>query len=844
MALITTEGRKELIALHVAMTKVAPSSDRLSEMVQLVENGATLFEVAAELAKDAFFKTAYPGLLTGEEFANSMADTLLASDIIDGARDWAVDWVMGQLAAGAPRSDIFAAAVQALGANTNPDFASSATKVENMVAVAEHYAVTRGQNSSDYNTLKDVLNGVTEDPDSVDDAKAVIDGDAEAATGKTFQLTIGENSGTAFTGTTGNDVFEAPVAQDNNAAPVNTLEDFDSLNGGDGNDTLRATLHNKDAAPVLTNIENVEVRFTDAKTMSLANTSGVSSVTVQASTAAGTVSKVGSISNFAVRNQNQDVTVADNTGKTLNLTVDTVGKSTALNTLTFADKATTLNVTANNGHVKTATLAAVETLTIAATGKNTLDLTSIQANAKTATITGTGSVDISAATMKVMTTLTATGNSGGVTAKFNDDAVKVNTGSGKDSITYDEALVATTEINLGDGNDTLTIAGISAAGAKANGGAGTDTLGVTDGSFLNADAAKVYTGFETLGIAGGTGKYNMENLPGLTAVSLVSTALTGDVVIENAVAGTSLTISSKAGTDFAVGKNIEYQLKDSSGKSDAATLTLAASDSSTTLNGVANGVITLPAFKADGIETLTVASNISNVDPLLTGGDYTNTITALSAADVTTLNVTGGANLTIGAITAGALTKINASASTGGLSVNVSAITQSVEFLGGQGEDTYTSTKAGDTINTGKGMDTINLDAGNTASDTLIFAAGDSVLNSDADGHDVINNFGTANLGGSAMDQIDLGAFGFTGQQSSAFANKGALAASVVDGSVLTQADFFSSGGADRAVAVGTNGGSTYVFIDVNKDGDFNAADDLFLELVGVTDISNANFGY
>jgi len=843
MALITTAGRQELIALHVAMFNAAPSASRLSSMVQAVEGGQTLFQVGRAMAADSFFGQVYPGLMTGSEFANKLADILLTTGTLASARTWAVNWATAQLTAGTPRADIIVAAVQALRANTNVDFDAAETKLTNTTSVAEYYAVTKLQNGTTLQDLQDVILGVTEVATTVTAAKAIIDGEAAAATGKTFSLSIGEDSGTSFLGTTGNDIYEASIKQDNTASPVNSLENFDSLDGGAGTDTLKATLNAAGAAPVLKNIENIEARFTTAENLSLTNTTGVSSVTIAESTAAGTVSGLVKIASLAVRDQKQNSTFTGNTAEVVALSVTNVGDTAsggAANSVTADDVIKTLNVTTNNSNVTTGTIAKVETLTVAATGSNTFDVTSTAATVKTATITGTGTVSLGGTTLAALETLTAT-DSGGVTAKVDDTAVKVTTGGGKDSITYvATGLAATAVVDLGAGNDTLTIGAAATAGAKANGGAGTDTLVVTNGTtMLTAGADKIYSGFETLGINGGQGNYDMDNLPGLTAVSLATTKLAADAFILNAAAGTTVTIASKAGTDLATTNDLEYSLKDASGTSDAVTLNVNAADSTTTLNGTSEGDVTVASFIANDIETFNVVSKISNIDPLLTAADYLNTITVLEGDALATLNISGNGNLDITTLTAGALTKINASTFTGDLVVDASGAGQSVEFLGGTGDDTYTATVDGDTINAGKGADMITLDGGWVATDTLIFAAGDSTK----DDADEITNFGTP-AGGGALDLIDLGAFGFTGSAQSALANKGALPGTIDDDLEAGITDFFASGGFDRAVAIGTDGADTIVFVDVNKDGNFSEANDLVIVLIGVSDVALGNFGF
>jgi Ca2+-binding RTX toxin-like protein len=304
----------------------------------------------------------------------------------------------------------------------------------------------------------------------------------------------------------------------------------------------------------------------------------------------------------------------------------------------------------------------------------------------------------------------------------------------------------------------------------------------------------------------------------------------------NAAAGVTLAINAEKAVDLVTGFKLSYALKDATGKADTLSVAINALDDGKD-SGTVDGVVTVTELEANSIESIAINSDISGADTTKKNTDYTNTVTKLSADAVKTITVTGDANLTIGgtAATFDTVTKIDASAATGKLTVVATGATASVQFLGGNAADTYTASGKGDTINAGKGADNITLAAGN---DTIIIAAGDSVLTAKADGFDTITNFTVG------VDTIDLGAFGFTGQLASALATRGALANSVVDGTTLSQADFFNFGGVDRGVAVGTNGGFTYVFVDVNKDGDFTAAADLVIKLAGAPVLSISDFGF
>ena len=838
---ITAEQQTGILEVAIGLFNAAPGKVFMTELANLVDaNGDNLsISQLADVLDDtpAFKDNILVGNVTIQEQANILLNNfgLAADSDPASAGSQAKVFFEGKLAEGKGLGAIVIDAINYLNGSPAPEFVSTATLLANKVLVAKAY--TAVGSSTDVAILQTVLSKVTGDaPYTPEDVQQALADSGVPLTGGTgSNLIVGEDS---LTGTSGNDVFTALAIQDNVGGVVNSLESIDRLDGGTGTDTLTATLVDS-AAPALTSIENVIARFGDAETLDLANSTGVQAITVQSSTDAGTVDNIGDVVTLAVRNQVQNATFSGNTATSQDLNLDTVGNFTTptQNTVALDTGATTLNLTTNNANAIIGTLASVETLNVAARGVNEIAQGSGGATTE-ATITGTGSIELQDAFTE-LETLDATGNSGGVTATVDDTAVTVDGGSGADDITYTAALAATAAVALGAGDDTFTIAAASVAGATVDGGDDNDTLAVTDGAFLDADAADVYSNFETLEIGDGTGTYDMENLPGLIAVT-IGAALAGAADITNAAEETTVTVNAEAATDLDLGQDLTYALADATGDSDAVSLTLNAADGDD--NATAEGVITVTSFEANDIETFDIASNVADIDPDLANTDYTNVISALLGDSVETLNVSGNANLEITTLTAAVLKTIDANTMTGGLTVDASAA-DGVEFIGGSGDDDYTGTAGGDTISGNGGADTIALDGGFTSIDTLILNAGDSVLNEDVDGHDIVTDFGTA-AGGGALDVIDVGAFAFTGQQSSALANKGALAASAVDGSTLSVTNFFASGGADRGVAIGTNGGNTYVFIDANKDGDFTAADDVVVQLTGVTDTTSANFGF
>ena len=663
-------------------------------------------------------------------------------------------------------------------------------------------------------------------------AAAVAVGPISGVPGVTTALTLNQDT---LVGGSANDVFKSSIQLDGAGAAKSTLQTFDSIDGGAGTDTLNATI-DADIAPTIRNVEIVNGRFVGAFALDLTNATGVSSIVVSDSSDKGAIKGAGAAANLTVRNQNQDVTVTGNTSLTLALTAEAFGSATANKTVTLDDKATSATVTTSGSYTKVAGVTGLTTATIvAASGANKLDLSASAAALKTVTVNGAGTLTLDGA-LNAVTKLDAGVNTGGVTATLGAAAVTVTGGSGKDSITYGVAIAATAKIDLGAGNDTLKIAAATTAGATIAGGDGTDALAVINGAWL-AGGSKIYTGFETLEIGGGAGNYDMSQLTTLNAVSLTGTALTAVADIQNAAAGTTVTLNSAKAADFAATNVLTYTLKDATGKADAATFTFNANDGDN--DATAEGNITSAGLTVNGVETITLTSNFKG-DTGVAATKYVNTITSLVADAVTTLNITGAAGTTISGQTSATIAKIDASTATGAISVSAAAAGNSVQFLGSSGDDVYTSSTKGDTVNAGKGADAITLTAASVQTDTILLKAGDSNLTSKGTGYDSITNFSKA---AQTADIIDVTAFGFEGTQR-AVGVKGVLLATAIDGTVLSVTDFFEVGGVDRGVAVGTIAADSYVYIDANKDGNYTAADDLVVKIVANTEVSNNNFAF
>ena len=867
MALTTTQ-KTEAYQFFIVAFGAATGVEYMNQLNDAYNAGMTTKQIVNVYTTKPQFEALYPRFDTNEQFAERLIENVVGASATAAAKTEAKADVAAALNAGWTKGDVVFQIFTNLAAKapTDAQWGNTSLMLANKVAVAQYITETLLVNTTDLAKLGSYIASVTEVAATVDAAKLA----AQGANGQPFTLTVGEDK---LTGTAGNDIFNGLIVQANDASAKDTLESFDVLDGGAGTDTLNATINSGTPAPVLKNIENVNLRFTAAKSVDLTSATGVTTIKVENSTDVGSVNGVGTVANLAVANQLKDVNFDSSTATTLALNLDTIANATGatqvkvdLGKATAAHKATTLNITANNANVElldTKGTNVTTTLTVAATGTNTLKLTEA-VKATTVTVTGTGSADLTGAAFTgALTKFDASANTGGVKAALNSTkAIAVTGGEGADVITFAGVTGTDNAVSLGKGNDTLfTGALIESFSKGVDGGDGTDIINITDGSKLTATSAKYITNFETLDVSGAAASTFDVSLNSFATVQIdeaLGGALKGDVKFDKASDTFTLNILSKVKDGaFDVAKNTVVALKDDAGttaKGDAETFTLVATINDGNKDGTADG-INAQQITVANVEKLVVTSNVATTDGAAVDTKAAaHTLTAKFVADkAETISITGNGGVDLsGVTTIGVVNKVDASGSTGNVKVNLSTQANSVAYTGSEGVDTYTGSAKGDTIYSGKGADVIDLTASaGAARDTFVLkAATDSqVTDTSKDGKitlaadtgfDAITKFDIG--GGITADRIDLTNFGFSGAQRGV-ENVNAKVAGTTD--LTSVVDLFSSVAGDRGVAFSNlGGGDTYVFVDANKDGNFTAADDIVIKLTGVTSISEADINF
>jgi len=748
---VTAATRNSIIQLVVTAYNAAPGTALLTELVEAVDGGASLADIATTLTTSATFKAIYPTFQTATEFATEFLGNLVPEASADALAE-GISVVESVLNGGGTRADVVlqAAAYLAAVSESDASFGSSAALFNNKVEVATYHTVTLELDSESIATLQSTLATVTSSDDSVTAAKAAADATANPpATGQTFTLTTGLDT---VTGGAGDDTINALTT---------TMTIGDNINGGEGVDTIGLTsvLSGNASASgfTISNVESLSINLIDgdataADTLTLnminASVDGVSITGTSATTLSDTVS----LTNLALGTDISLTGVAD--------AAVTVGFASA----TGSSDSMNLNlsgVTSTAAGDTVITAAGIETVNIdVATASVIGNL--VTANAATYNITGAGNLTFKSTLGTSVKTLSAasatgklvvtTGNTADAGGAVDAADLTVNTGSGNDTVNV-SASDDTDElaVNTGAGDDSLTIgdsfnnSSATTVGDVFAGGDGTDTITVdadivdttagdsadtNDAAWTGAAAASTFSGMSGFEILA------LDDLDNSSAADTVTVAaISADINTVHVLDATaeSLTVNFAAGSST-VG------IKGAISATDTLTVTAAGtgtSDSLTIANAKTAGDIgsATSVIATTGFETVT-----------LNTGSYSTAaaqnVNTLSVGATGVLNITGSNGLT----TAGAITAKTINAADAG-AITMGAATTATTVSTGSKADTIVTGNSATTVNAGAGDDSIT---GGTGADTLNGDAGDDTITGSG-GNDTL-------AGGDGDDTITGGA--------------------------------------------------------------------------------------
>ena len=533
-------------------------------------------------------------------------------------------------------------------------------------------------------------------------------GEGEVASGATYpvadddqvvvpnpgETVVVDGSATTYTGTAGDDTFYLKTDE--------VLQEYDTLDGGEGNDTL--ILGDQAlGSGTIKNIENLVVRDdgkNDAKTYDLSAFSSsftlesgkakVDNVTSQKLAADGTATRL-------------DVTMADDQTSVELISTSTAGVTFSVSgdKLESMNLTTTGNTTLGDGDTNT-----VKNVAITALGDAAITLTKLDA-LENVTVTGAGAVELKTVTGESVKSVDATDNTGGVTVDLSTATKAAFTGGdGDDSLKLGDSAAAHT---LGAGDDTVEITtALTSKDFSVDGGEGTDTL------MMKADIAAKFTigdvvkNFEILKLNGSDSEatVDMNDFGDINHV-VVGDALSGALTVDNVDSDGTIEFTAAPGTN-----DVTVTVTDAGEEghnTDVLNVTIAAA-----------GDLVAGTLNVDDVETIHITADDTDLTADGTAAKHTMVLAATDAnkaADTVTISGDAGLKLTLNDYSNVKI--IDASANTGGVALtgdgNDTTLGTSTTFKGGAGNDAISAAALTDTPATEKDVLTFDgFEAGDT----------------------------------------------------------------------------------------------------------------------------------
>jgi hypothetical protein len=680
---VTAETRNAIIELVVTAYNAAPGTTLLTELVEAVDGGASLADVATTLTTSSTFNGLYPTFQTTTEFANELLDNLVPSATTE-ARAEGVAAIEFVLNSGGTRADVILQAQTFLaGLSTeDPAFGEPASAFQNKVTVATYYTVTL-ERDGDIDALQNAVSGVDSTEESVTTAQNTLAG--QSTGGTTTNLTDKLDT---VGGTTSDDTVNGIVSATSGDITYQVADSID-LGAGDG-DVLNITHISNNAASsfagrAATGVEIINLKHIDGDATGTTQTFNVGSITGATQTWVKDGSVIGGTDDtFAIQGVSPTSVIGvANNDSDLDVSFTTTATETSGDSITLAvGGGSTGDVTINDSSD------GYETVNVVTSGsKGSLSSLSAGTDFKSLVISGDQAITI-----------------GSVASYLDDDA----------------------DIDASASTGAVTVAAIADSKLDVTGGSAADTL------YLRTGTTSVLTGMaikdvETLIFdVRGSSTIDADLITGASAFGGISMGSqnTSQTLTLKDIAGTSASYfftGTGSSTSDATHSGVTLSLKDSSGESDSASI-------SVSNLGKTDGKIdaSLGALTAAGIETVSISS-----------ADYDNvTFTNATFAAAKTVNITGSGDLTItGGLNADNAETVAAGDATGDLNLGTLAITNKDSTITtGSGKDTLTNATVDasktQTINTGDGADTVtlaNLAAG-SATLKLNTGAGDDVV--------------------------------------------------------------------------------------------------------------------
>lgn len=653
---ITIPQQTEILKVVAGLFNAAPGGSNLTELAKLVEGGASVSQLADALAANTLFTN---GILAGKVTVESQVSVLMnnfgvVADDSDpsSAGSLAHEYFHQQIEANVGFGQIVYNAVTFLSSTTDPAFLIPKTLLSNKALVAEAYSSRTS--SSDLSTLQKVLSNVTGTAAYTPaDVEAILVGLTPTG-GETFTLTTGVDSGSAFTGGSGNDTF-------NGTTGSTTLTALDNLDGGAGTDTLNYIQTAAIAVPSSVSLKNIEaLNFTSGADIALDASAWTGVTSLNASSTGGSDITVATGANVTVTDTNQAAGTINVDGAK-DVTIDTA-------------KVTTGDVTVGTNTAVTGVVGITTQLINGAAGGGiqVVGGTAVTAtqNVKAGATATTSAVDVT--NDGALTSVTSAANKGtGATVTYNSVSVTgVADADSDDTITSVSVTGATTvglshlnkltslSLNTTSGNVILDNSDTGATDAATT--LALAVNGVTGGTLDDADI------IETLNV---TSSGTASTLANITYGALKNLTLSGDKKLTlTSIAGAAAleSIDAAAATGGMTISSTLLTTTNFAGGSGADTITLGATTKAIT-TGAGDDVVTLAAGTTalgtggtiDAGDGTGDVLSFADADDATTASSGTTFETKISGFEAVNLAGAAGAGVTVNVANLDDVNKVN-----------------------------------------------------------------------------------------------------------------------------------------------------------------------------------------
>jgi S-layer protein len=493
-------------------------------------------------------------------------------------------------------------------------------------------------------TLNNAINSQTLANTVAVATNTVVTGTPSAPTGQTFTLTTGADT---FSGTDNNDSFVGTLA--------GAFGKGDSINGGNGTDTLTVTDPGtiNSSGVTVSNVENASFTAGGNLTLDTSSWTGLQSLTAQSTAlGAGSINVNGGV-NVTVKASNSttgNITVGGSTAPTgeINVTNTSTGAVSMGSITVTGGTKVTVNQQTTNALNTTATLGYIGVVGTAQTTSVTVNnaasaVQSVTTAGVTTNQVGIQDINYGSATLAGSITDVSISNYNGVTIR--DTALKnLTLVNGSNSVSIQNSGLA------GNTNTTLNLKvnGLT-GGALIDQGIYT-TLNLTSTGSDSQLANINFSSLLNLNVAG-TNVQTLTSTAGMSALNAVT--ISGSAGLVANLSGATVTSVNASGTSGNVTVTLDASKASYTGGSgvDKVTLTTGVTPSKILTGGAGTGdVLTLDATDA---RNLSNANLISGFEQVVFANALSQNINAADFAGATTFSTQGGNNFTLNNLTSG-----------------------------------------------------------------------------------------------------------------------------------------------------------------------------------------------